>query len=165
MIYWFWGYPGIGKDHVAKNFSEVAGVLYLDGDFFLNKTEKSKLMRGTFTKSDRLKKLRRIVQHLKSIKKDIAITDSLPDSNSRKFLLNTFKKDIVFILVKSSVLKHKKQTRERKSHFFNAEMIDNYVKNNWEKIENFPHVIFRNENKTKMDMRRELLKICRKFSK
>ena len=165
MIYWFWGYPGIGKDYVARNFSEVAGVLYLDGDSFLDKTEESKLMRGTFTKSDRLKKLRRIAKHLKNVRGDVAITDSLPDSNSREFLLNTFKKDIVFILVKSSVLKHKKQIRERKDHFFSAEMIDNYVKNNWEEVGDFPHTIFRNENKTKTEMRRELLKIYERFSK
>jgi gluconate kinase len=159
MIYWFLGYPGIGKDYLAKMFGEVTNTLYIDGDTLLTKTEKKKLITGTFSKKDRIKKLKRISNYLYKLKKDVVITDSLPDKDSREFLLKSFKKNIVFILVKSSATKHKKQVKNRKGHFFTSKMLNNYIKNNWEPIGNFPHITLKNENKTKTELKKELLKI------
>jgi len=164
MIYWFWGYPGIGKDYLAKKFEEIANTFYIDGDSFLTKIEKKKLITGTFTKKDRLKKLKRISDYLHKLEKDVVITDSLPDKNSREFLLKSFKKNIVFILIKSSSSKHKKQIQNRKKHFFTSKMLSNYIKNNWEPVGNFPHLTLKNTNKTKVELKKELLKIYKKYS-
>lgn len=162
MIYWFWGYPGIGKDYVAKIFGEVTYTTYLNGDSFLTEGEKKKLLAGTFSSEDRLKKLKRISRYLQKFKKDIVITDSLPDVNSRKFLKKTFKKNIIFILVKSSPRNHKKQTRERKEHFFSYDLIEKYIQKNWEPVRGFPHLTFWNEKKTKIEIKNDLLKIYKK---
>lgn len=159
MIYWFWGYPGIGKDYLAKMFGEITHTFYINGDTLLTKTEKGKLITGTFSKEDRLKKLKRIAKYLHKFKKDIVITDSLPDEGSREFLLKSFKKNIIFILVKSSAVKHKKQVKNRKEHFFTSNMLNNYIKNNWEPVKNFPHLILKNENKTETQLKKELLRI------
>lgn len=164
MIYWFWGYPGIGKDYLAKMFGEITHTLYINGDYFLTEVEKKKLIAGIFFKEDRLKKLKRISNYLRKLKKDIAITDSLPDATSREFLLKSFGKNIIFILVKSSPLQHKKQIQNRKEHFFNHKMLDQYIKNNWEPVKDFPHIIFNNKNKTKKELEYSLLKIYKKFS-
>jgi len=154
MIYWFWGYPGVGKDYLAKIFGEITNTLYIDGDSLLTNIEKKRLIAGTFSKEDRLKKLKRITNYLHKLKKDVIITDSLPDKNSREFLLKSFKKNIIFILVKSSPLKHKRQLQDRKGHFFKYNMLNKYIKNNWEPVENFPHFILKNTNKTKRKLKK-----------
>lgn len=165
MIYWFWGYPGVGKDYVAKKFSELTSALYINGDSLLTDTERERIIAGTFTKENRLKKLERISKYLHSLTGDVAITDSLPDMGSREFLLQSFEKDIVFIRVESSVSKHRDQIENREGHFFTSAMLDNYIENNWEDAGKFAHTTFKNEDKTEEETRKELLEIYNKFSK
>ncbi len=165
MIYWFFGYPGVGKDYIAQKFAKVADVFYINGDSLLLATEKKKIAAGTFTKQDRLKKLTRIAKYLKSLKKESAITDSLPDSTSRNFLLKKFKKHIVFIRVTTSKTKHLSQIKNRKGHFFTHTLLDTYIQKNWESIGDFPHLSFRNEEKTPQQLEKKLIAIYRKFSK
>lgn len=153
MIYWFFGYPGIGKDFVAKKFAQKSKILYVNGDSLLTATEKRKLASGTFSREDRLLKLKRISKYLKSLKKDLAITDSLPDNQSRIFLLNTFKDKISFILVQASTKQHLQQIHNRKKHFFKPEMVKIYIEKNWEPLGEFPHTKIKNnpvlKNKTR----------------
>ncbi len=163
MIYWFFGYPGIGKDYLAEILADITKISYINGDSLLAKKEVKKLISGTFTKKDRLVKLKRISNYLNRIKGDITITDSLPDKKSREFLLKKFKKKIIFILVKSSAKEHEEKIKNRKEHFFTEEMLSQYIKK-WEPINDFPHIVFCNEDKTKTELKKELLKIYNKFS-
>lgn len=151
MIYWFFGYPGIGKDYLAKKFGKINRIHYINGDTLLLKKEQKKIKAGTFTIRDRLKKLSRITKHLKKIKKDLVITDSLPDNKSRKFLLTAFKKNIIFIHVTASKEKHIKYLRHRKGHFFTEKMLPHYIQN-WEQPQSdFPHVVLKNKEKIRLN--------------
>lgn len=158
MIYWFFGYPGVGKDYLANLLSKIAPVKHIDADTFLTKIEKSKIEEKTFTNTDRLKKLKRISKILKTYNTDIAIGDSLPDSKSREFLSNYFKDKIIFILVKTSPKKHRIQLENRKNHFFKIEMLNNYLKN-WDSLKNFPHLVLDTTKLNKIKLENELVKI------
>lgn len=137
MIYWFFGYPGIGKDHSAKKLSVLGKFPHVDADDFLTEEDKEKLLSNTFSKEDRLLKLGRIVQHLQSLLRHhehIAVADSLPDNVSRLFILNSFPGKIKLVLVTADETTHKKRLAKRKNHFFTEELLDNYIKKNWEKV-------------------------------
>lgn len=165
MIYWFWGYPGVGKDYLAEILSKTAKIKHIDVDDFLTKTDKRKIKTIVFTKKDRLKKLKRVIRYLNKNKENVAVADSLPDRESRQFLKNYFKKDIVFILVKSTYRHHRQRILARKNHFFTSDMLDQYIKKNWEPVKNFPHIIFKNQNKTKKELVKKLKKIYERYSK
>ena len=137
MIYWFFGYPGIGKDYSAKKLSELGKFPHLDADDFLTEEDREKLLKNIFSKEDRLLKLGRIVDHLKSLLKHhehIAVADSLPDNVSRLFILNSFPGKIKLILVTADPKIHKKRITKRKNDFFTEELLDSYIKKNWEKV-------------------------------
>ncbi len=145
MIYWFWGYPGVGKDYVAKKFCALFPVSYVEGDTLLTPTERQKITDGTFTKIDRLEKLARISKQIKEMQGDIAITDSLPDKTSRAFLQNEFGKEIIFIRVITSPEKHQAQLKDRTEHFFTSAMLDQYIEKNWEPVDDFPHTVVQSD--------------------
>lgn len=137
MVFWFFGYPGVGKDYCAQKFKEIAKIPYLHGDDFLNVIERKKLLSGTFTSMDRLNKLRRIVKQLKIYlleSKNIVIADSLPDNASREFLISQFKDKIVFIYVKTPKTVWLKRLEKRGDHFFTKNHAIDYVKRYWQEI-------------------------------
>ncbi|MDO8619295.1 MAG: hypothetical protein Q7R49_05120 [Candidatus Daviesbacteria bacterium] len=134
MIFFFFGYPGIGKDFCAERLSKLTNIPHIDADNFLTKSDKQKLLNGTFTKVNRLKKLARIVKYIKKLDSpNITIGDSLPDQDSRKFLMEQFGKDITLIHVQSSKSTHLKRIKERRNHFFTKELLGTYI-NHWEEI-------------------------------
>ena len=47
MIYWFFGYPGVGKDYLAEKLSQLVSIPHIDADNFLTNTDKKKLIEGT----------------------------------------------------------------------------------------------------------------------
>lgn len=147
MIYWFFGYPGIGKDYCAKRLSEIGKFPYIHADDFLTDEDRERLLDKTFTVHDRLIKLERIISYLKDLSKhheNISIADSLPDNVSRGLVRNTFEGKIKLILVTAESKVHQKRITKRKNHFFTAELLEDYIKKHWEKI-NIPHIDFLNE--------------------
>ncbi len=159
MIYWFFGYPGIGKDYCAHHLARLGGFISIDADDYLTKSDRKKLLNKTFTKEERIKKLSRIVSHLKILLKtnsNIAIGDSLPDNKSRKFILDSFRNNIKLILVTSDPEKHKIQMSKREDHFFTAELLEDYIKNNWEEIE-VSYIEFQNDNSKDWEKRLQSL--------
>ncbi len=164
MIYWFFGYPGIGKDYLAEKLSQLAQITHIDVDNFLTKTDKKKLIEGTFTKKDRLSKLQRLTQAIKDPNQDYAVADSLPDNTSRLFLRKNFKENIVFILVQASLKTHQQRLKKRKDHFFIQEMAQQYIAKNWELIKNFKHEIIKNKNGNSKKIEKDLLKIYKKYT-
>lgn len=154
MIYWFFGYPGIGKDYCAEQLSKIGKFPHIDADDFLTKNDREKLLKGTFSVEDRLKKLQRIVSSLRKLlktDKDIAIGDSLPDNKSRKFILNSFPNNIKLILITADSEKHKKRISNRKNHFFTEELLEDYKKK-WEEI-SVRHIVFENNNTKDLNSR------------
>lgn len=164
MIYWFFGYPGVGKDFLAKKLSKVINIPYIDADDFLTPTDKQKLIKGTFAQKDRIRKLKRIIAHInKLLSKHSHLTaaDSLPDNLSRNFLLETFKSNIIFIYVTVPKSAHLKQLKERKGHFFKAELLDTWIKKHWEDIQ-IPYIPFKNLSGDEKKMEKRLLSIYQK---
>lgn len=137
MIYFFFGYPGIGKDYCAKRLSELLNCLNIDADTYLTDKERAKLKNGTFTADDRADKLQRICDDIadKLIKnKDITIGDSLPNQAAREFIVKYFGDNVKMILVQSSAEVHQKHISERKDHFFTEDILKDYIDSNWEPI-------------------------------
>lgn len=145
MIFWFFGYPGIGKDFLAEKLSKLASIPHIDADDFLSKTDKKKLSNGSFTQRDRIRKLKRIIKQVKLLEKNpnIAAADSLPDNLSRKLLLDSFRENITFIYVTAPKKLHLKRLKSRKNHFFTENLLDNWINKHWETIE-IPHTTFQN---------------------
>jgi gluconate kinase len=164
MIYWFLGYPGVGKDYLAKLLSTITPVRYINADKFLTKTEKEKIKDGTFNSIDRLKKLKRICIALKRYSCDISIGDTLPNQKSRIFLSKNFKNKIVFILVKTSHKKHLHQLKRRKNHFFKLSMLDTYI-NSWDNLGTLPHLVLDTTKLNKIKLKTKLLKIYKNSKK
>ena len=159
MIFWFFGYPGIGKDYVAARLGQLTSIPHINADRFLTEEERNKLAAGTFTASERLNKLKRVTDYLENIEEDIAIADSLPDNSSREFLRDRFKDQILFILVTASQEAHEKRIKNRKGHFFTWEMLKDYVEKHWQALGDFPYLVLKNENLNEDDLKMELLKI------
>lgn len=164
MIFFFFGYPGIGKDYLAEKLSQLVNIPHIDADDFLTKKDKQKLINGTFNKADRLRKLAGIVKYIKKLKApNIAAADSLPDNDSRQFLIDQFGKDIIFIYVYSSKSTHLKRLKKRKDHFFTKNLLDDYIKKHWEEIE-IPHIKLLNEEIENAQIDKKLLHISHKVS-
>ncbi len=147
MIYWFFGYPGIGKDYCARELSLIGKFPHVDADDFLTEEDRKKLLTHKFTSQDRMLKLTRIVDHIKNMQKhhhDIAVADSLPDNISREFILRSFNIDIRLILVTAPPEIHKKRLAKRKNHFFTENLLDIYIRKNWQEIK-VPHKEFVND--------------------
>ena len=152
MIFWFFGFPGIGKDYVAGKLSKLTGIKKIDADDFLTDNEKRLLKKGSFTKADRLFKLSRITKRLKELlkkHKNIAVVDSLPDNDSRLFIINSFSPDLVLIHVKASKKTHMDRLSKRKDHFFTIAELKGWIKKHWEEVE-VDHVVLENENDDKL---------------
>lgn len=145
MIYWFFGYPGVGKDYCAMKLAQICNISHIDADEYLTDREKKKLVEGKFTTKDRLIKLKRIVIDLQSINSfnSFTIGDSLPDNASREFVLNSLGENVKLIHVTSPSYLHKKRMKRRKKHFFTLDLLDSYISNNWEDIE-VRHLEFNN---------------------
>jgi gluconate kinase len=159
MIYWFFGYPGIGKDYCAKYLSEVKKFPYIDADDFLTDEDRQKLLKKIFTIEDRLLKLERIITHIKILQKhheNITVADSLPDNASRNLVKNAFPGKIKLILVTAPTEVHKKRIAKRKNHFFTSELLEDYIKRHWKKI-NVTYMQFENTNSD--DWKERLLKL------
>ena len=158
MIYLIWGYPGVGKDYIARLFSECIGIPRIETDKFLTKREKDKLINNSFTDEDRTRKLKRLVKYLKQRKGSCIVTDSLPTQNSRLFLKKHFEHQIIFILVKSPKKIHYARIENRKNHFFKKSNLDNYI-SKWEPIKGFSCVTFINGTQSEESLKKKLLKI------
>ncbi|OGE64288.1 hypothetical protein A3I48_03610 [Candidatus Daviesbacteria bacterium RIFCSPLOWO2_02_FULL_36_7] len=161
MIYWFFGYPGVGKDYLAEKLSQLVSIPHIDADNFLTNTDKKKLIEGKFTQKDRIRKLKRIVVYIKKILpkySNLAIADSLPDNLSRKFLFDTFIANITFIYVSAPKTIHLKHLKGRKGHFFKAEMLDPWIKKHWEAIQ-IPYTPFKTVTGNSKILDKKLLEI------
>ena len=137
MVYFFFGYPGIGKDFCAKRLSQLLSCLNIDADTYLTDPERQKLKNGTFTSEDRINKLRRICDDLSSKlenNNDITIGDSLPNQAAREYIANYFGDKVVMILILSESKLHNKRITNRKNHFFTKDILKDYIKNNWEPV-------------------------------
>ncbi len=155
MIYWFFGYPGIGKDYCAKKLSQLKKFPYIDADDYLTEEDREKLLHKSFSVEDRLLKLERIITHIKNLQKhheNIAVADSLPDNASRNLVRNSFQGNIKLILVTAPDELHKKRIAKRKNHFFTIELLEDYIKKNWKKV-NVAYSEFENINSDDWDER------------
>lgn len=157
MIYWFIGYPGVGKDYCAKKLSQLLVCPHIDADDFLTKENKQSLIAGKFGSHDRLQKLNRICEKVKILLEtndSITVADSLPDQASRNFVVNYFGKNVRFILVKSSDSIHHGRLMARSDHFFTHELIEDYIKNNWQEIDEdtMSFSILINEHKSEAEL-------------
>ena len=146
MVYWFFGFPGIGKDYCAKKFSELTGSSYVSADSFLTAQEKEKLMNGTFTKIDRLIKLERICAALMHMGANIAIADSLPDAASRDYVHTYFNNNVRFLLVTASPEIHRQRIARRTDHFFTADILDRWIAQHWNGNITIPYTVIKNSS-------------------
>lgn len=137
MIYWFFGLPGSGKDHCAQIMKNLTNATYFHVDDFLTKIDKTKLIKGSFTISDRVNKLKRVLKHISKLNLslvNVVAADSLPDAKSRIFLQNYFGKNIMFIYVKVDPKIHENRIKKRKNHFFTYLLLENWTKKHWRPI-------------------------------
>lgn len=147
MVFWFFGLPGTCKDHCAKLFSKLIDAKYIHVDDFLTERDKEKIITGTFTVEDRLKKLKRVTKMISGILKNnkhIVAADSLPDHKSREYLQEYFKNNIKFILVKVDAQTHQKRISNRKNHFFTEKMLTDYIKQHWQEPIKIPYLTLEN---------------------
>lgn len=161
MIFWFFGYPGIGKDFWAEKLSKLVSIPHLNADDFLTPTDRRKILNSTFTQHNRIKKLKRIISHIKKgLPKSphIIATDSLPDNMSRKLLFDTFAPNIIFIHVTAPKQTHLNRLTARKDHFFTEKLLKVWIKKHWEKV-NIPHLPFRNSQEGNEKIEKKLLNI------
>ncbi len=135
MIFWFFGYPGIGKDYCARRLSEITDCFYVHADAYLTISEKEKLQLGTFTREDRHKKLERICDNLLrllTMHPAITIGDSLPDEKSRLYVQQTLGANLCLVRVVADVSTHKRRITERGNHFFTPDLLDDWIEKHWE---------------------------------
>lgn len=162
MVYWFFGFPGTGKDYAAKALSELKYASYVHIDDFLTKKDKEKLTKGNFSTEDRLRKLTRAVKDINGLvnkNKNVVAADSLPDHRSRNFLIENFKDNIAFIRVVVSPEIHKQRFINRKNHFFTEELLDNWVKKHWQEPIKIPHIDLDNNEEGIKNLKLKLQKI------
>lgn len=147
MVYWFFGFPGVGKDYCAKAFTELISASYLHIDDILSAQDKEKLLNGTFSVEDRIKKLKRATTQINQLLRSngtVVAADSLPDHRSREFLLKNFKNDIIFVRVVVDSQIHKKRFAKRKNHFFTEDLLNDWIKKHWQEPIKIPHVVLNN---------------------
>lgn len=163
MIFFFFGYPGIGKDYCAKRLSSLVNIPHLDADDFLTKQDQEKLIKGSFTKKDRLRKLKRIIINIKKNfpNQNLTIGDSLPDNLSRKLLVDSFGENIIFIHLHTLRAIHLKRLSERKNHFFTADLLRSWIKTHWQPI-NISYIPLNNSSKNMDRLDKKLLQIYQK---
>ena len=160
MVFWFFGYPGIGKDFCAEKLSKLAKIPHVDADDFLTDLDKNKLTSGTFGDEDRIKKLTRIIIYMKSLKyPNLTIGDSLPTETARKFVLESLGENVVLILVRSDPKIHQERIRERRGHFFREEYLDSWIKKPWQEVK-VDHLDLEN---VKGKLEEQLLRIYNQF--
>lgn len=146
MIYWFFGYPGVGKDFCAQTLGRLLACPYIDADDYLLEADLQVLKAGNFTVQQRLDKLERIstdIERALKTQDHLTIADSLPDELSRQFLLDKFGKNILLIRVVSDDSLHRQRLKNRKGHFFKDEMLDQYLSQHWQPVQK-PHVLLVN---------------------
>ena len=168
MIFWFFGFPGIGKDFCAKRLKKLINAKYIHIDSFLTKQDKQKLIDGTFSTEDRLNKLKRTADYFKKVlkkNKHIVAADSLPDHQSRNFLYKNFQNNIVFILVKVSAEIHKRRIHERENHFFTEDMLAHWEKKHWVEPIKIPYLVLDNNKDGDKHIKLEVVKIYHQLSK
>lgn len=161
MIYWFFGYPGVGKDFLAKKLAQLVSIPHIDADDSLTPIDKQKLIKGTFTQKDRIRKLKRIIAHIRKLLlkyPTLTTADSLPDNLSRQLLFKNFKPNIIFIHVSAPKAIHLKQIKERKNHFFKAQFLEPWIKKHWEPIQ-IPYISFKNLPEYDRELEKRLLRI------
>lgn len=135
MIFWFFGFPGIGKDYCARRLSEMTDCFYVHADDYLTLAGKEKLQKGTFTTRDRLKKLKKICDDLLwlgKVHRAISIGDSLPNEQSRHFVSRVLGSHVRFVHVLADIGTHQRRIAKRSGHFFTKEMIDRWIIQHWE---------------------------------
>ena len=167
MVFWFFGFPGSGKDFCANKFSKILKAPYVNADDFLTEELKRKLVDGTYTIEDRIEKLEKICQYILNLLKQnshVIATDSLPDNRSRQLILDTFKNQIKMILVTVSLEAHKKRLKKRQNHFFTADLLDKWVTKFWEPI-TFHHTILKNDKSGDQELIKKLKILAKKWTR
>lgn len=162
MIFWLFGLPGTGKDHCARLLSKLIDAKYIHVDDFLKEQDKNKIITGTFTVEDRLRKLKRVTKKIAELLKNnkyIVAADSLPDHKSRAYLQEYFKDKIKFILVKVDPQIHLRRIQNRKNHFFTEKMLSKYIKQNWQEPIKIPYITLDNNSEGDESLKLELIKI------
>lgn len=161
MVFWFFGYPGIGKDFLATKLSRLVAIPHINADDFLTATDKKKLIKGTFTQQDRIKKLKRIITYINKLlpkHPSLVAADSLPDNLSRQLLFDTFAPEITFIYVHAPRKIHLSRLKARKEHFFTMDLLDAWIKKHWKPID-IPYISFQNSEGAEPKIEKKLLAI------
>ena len=140
MVYWFIGYPGVGKDYCAARLSILLKCQHIDADSYLTDGERKKLLRSRFTAADRLLKLQRICDDI-TLKlldvntENITVADSLPNQEARDYVLSHIPGEIMLVYVVAPEDIHRQRIADRKNHFFTEDLLDDYIANNWEPVQ------------------------------
>lgn len=164
MVYWFFGLPGSGKDYCAQVMKKLIPATYFHVDDYLTKEDKIKLIEGTFTITDRINKLKRLLAEISELdlsRVNVIAADSLPDTDSRLFLQTHFGNNITFIYVKVDSKTHENRMKKRKNHFFSYSLLDNWTKKHWQPI-NIPHVVADNNSNGSESIAKQLTEILKK---
>jgi shikimate kinase len=148
----FCGFPGSGKDHLARKlvnlFPDVSS--YYDCDDILTDEEKRKISTNVFTSRERALKWERMIWVLRDRRrlKPVVITgDSLPDRFTRQYMFSELKDELLLVHVRvtmDTLKTHFEQRRQADDHYFDEKGVAHYIKN-WEPIEH-PHLVVQNDS-------------------
>jgi len=139
MVFWFFGLPGSGKDFCAEQMHQLFDVPHIDADDYIDTEYRKKVKEATLTDADRLKKLERIINHIKQQKKDgiatdFCVADSLPSYQSREFVESLLPGEVQLVHVNVDQEIHKKRINARQDHFLTGDVLETYKKTYWQPL-------------------------------
>src|SRR3989338_483495 len=132
-IDWFFGIPGSGKTHIARQLSQMTGIPMYDGDDFHTNDDRRAVAQGIFTLERRHAQLKRISTKLRTAGTPHAlVTHPLPDRESRALVRRLSTGDVRLIHVTAPLDLIKERLRARKDHHFWSDLLDAWISKHWQ---------------------------------
>lgn len=163
MVFWFFGLPGSGKDYCAKLTAKLLKGKYIHVDDYLTKSDKEKIVGGSFTVDERLEVVKKAADEIKNLlktNKNVIAAFTLPDHKTRDYLKNFFKDNIVFIFVKVKHEVIRVRLRRRKAHFLRDNFLFEWIKLYWQEPIKIPHIKLENNEDGDEVLTKKLKKIA-----
>ena len=134
MQYWFFGFPGSGKSHVAGLFSRMTGIPVCDGDDFHTEDDRRAVAQGTFGLGHRHAQLGRINAAIQAMRTpDVLVTHPLPDKASRTLVRELSGRAVRLVHVNAPLVLIKARLSVRTDHHFGPDLLDAWIPQHWEK--------------------------------
>ena len=160
ILYWFFGFPGSGKTHVAGVFSQMTGIPQYEGDDFHTEDDRRAVAAGAFTLERRYAQLMRIHADLQTAHApDALVTHPLPDKKSRQLVRSLSGDAVRLIHVTAPLHLVKQRLADRHGHHFGANLLDAWIPKHWEEPRDEDCFLIENGSDERL-LEAQLRKLC-----